>query len=93
MVAVEVEEDGKPTRRIRLESLRPDVAETFPGTAGAERSGFQAVVAVGTRTERVTLHAVTEAGRRFAMGEIQIVPYRGPSGAGDPAESAIARRA
>lgn len=74
VVAVEVEEDGKLVNRVRLGSLRPDVAETFPGVKGAERSGFQAVVGVGGRTDRVALHAVTESGRRFAAGEIRLGP-------------------
>ena len=72
VVAVELEQDGRLLAQVKVGALRPDVAESFPGVSGADRSGFLADVGVENRSSRVALRAVSGSGKRLKIGELRL---------------------
>jgi predicted SAM-dependent methyltransferase len=74
---VEVETGGQVVARAPIAVARPDIAEAFPGVAGAETAGFQLVLQPsGNGKSQLRIQASLENGEKAPFGELEVLTAR-----------------
>jgi len=74
---VEVAADGQVVARAPIAVARPDIAEAFPGVAGAETAGFQLVLQPsGKGKSQLKIQASLDNGEKAPFGELEVLTVR-----------------